>query len=144
MNVPMPPSPPPEREVKDGSHFGYRPPAPSAFEDIGPSAPNRVVLYRKAREVQELARMAEEYATPGARLDLARSERTLDRIRHVLGVGQGYSWGRLFTILLLIFVCGGVNHLAGDVASNWFAGGIAFAVFYVGALEYLECRGGGQ
>lgn len=64
--------------------------APSPFEDIGPQGPNRVALYRKSREVQELAKMAEEYATPGPRLDLARCERTLDRIRHVLGVaGNG-------------------------------------------------------
>lgn len=61
---------------------------PSAFEEIGPTAPNRVALYRKAREVQELAKMAEEYATPGPRMDLPRSERTLDRIRHVLGAAE--------------------------------------------------------
>lgn len=60
----------------------------SVHQDIGPAAPNRIVLYRKAREVRELARMAEEYATPGPRMDLPRSERTLDRIRHVLGAGQ--------------------------------------------------------
>ena len=60
----------------------------SPVADIGPQGPNRVALYRKAREVQELAKMAEEYATPGPRLDLARCARTLDRMRHVLGAGE--------------------------------------------------------
>jgi hypothetical protein len=61
--------------------------ASAPFDDINPTGPNRVALYRKAMEVQELAKMALEYATPGPRLDPARSERTLDRIRHVLGQG---------------------------------------------------------
>lgn len=45
-------------------------------------------MYRRARDVRELAQLAAEAATLGARCDVAKAAAYLDRARAVLGAGQ--------------------------------------------------------
>ena len=59
-----------------------------AFQDIGPSALPRWRVYELAREIEAMAKIAVELSSPGARCDVARAQRQLDRMRAVLGGGS--------------------------------------------------------
>lgn len=59
-----------------------------AQADIGPSAPSRVAVYRKAHELRELARRAEEFATPGPRMDLTLAQQQFQKMAKLLGVDE--------------------------------------------------------
>ncbi len=58
----------------------------SAFDDIGPTAPSRMELYRQAQEVELLAKEARSFATQGPQMDLPRAQARLNRIKHLMGV----------------------------------------------------------
>lgn len=57
----------------------------AAQSDLCPTVPPRGEVYRRARELRELAQMAAEAATLGPRLDVAKAAAYLDRARAVLG-----------------------------------------------------------
>lgn len=57
----------------------------SAYDDIGPSAPPRMLVYLQAAELEKLARLARELATTGPQTDVPRAVKTLDKARALLG-----------------------------------------------------------
>ncbi|RDV06410.1 hypothetical protein DXH95_03005 [Sphingorhabdus pulchriflava] len=60
----------------------------SAFSDIGPTAPSRVAVYRKAHELRELARRAEEFTTAGPSLNLTLAEQQFRKMAKLLGTAE--------------------------------------------------------
>ena len=52
---------------------------------IGPTTPARGDIYRVAREVEALARLARELSFAGPHCDPARAQRQLDKARALLG-----------------------------------------------------------
>lgn len=59
-----------------------------AFQDIGPTTPPRWRVYTIAREIEALARVAQECSAAGPRCDMPRAAAQLDRMRALLGIPQ--------------------------------------------------------
>lgn len=63
--------------------------SPSAQAELGPALSPRWQTYQLARDVARWAEQAMELSIDGPRMDLPRAEQLLDRIRALLGPGQG-------------------------------------------------------
>jgi|EndMetStandDraft_4_1072995.scaffolds.fasta_scaffold2077018_2 hypothetical protein len=58
------------------------------LSEIGPVLPSRAAVYARARELEQLARRAVEFAGKGPSADLGRAVKQFERMRAVLGDGD--------------------------------------------------------
>jgi hypothetical protein len=55
------------------------------LSEIGPVLPSRTAVYMRARALEQLARLAVEFAGTGPTADLGRAVKQFERMRAVLG-----------------------------------------------------------
>lgn len=61
----------------------------SVQSDLGPAMLPAGVAYQRAREIEQLAARAAEFARRGPQQDMALVQKQFDRIRAIMGGGDG-------------------------------------------------------